>query len=140
MDYLDYKMKRTFIGAALIAVTALSACAKKPENISASYISPLQYQKYSCSQIRQEAGRLSTRLAEVTGVQSKKAEGDAVATGVALVLFWPAAFFIKGDKETATELARLKGEMETLEKVSIEKRCRIEFRKAPLEEVEEAET
>jgi hypothetical protein len=29
---------------------------------------------------------------------------------MALVLFWPAAFTIKGDGQTAAELARLKGE------------------------------
>jgi hypothetical protein len=62
-------------------------------------------------------------------VQDEKATGDAVATGVALVLFWPAAFFIKGDGATAAELGRLKGEFEALEKVSIQKGCGIRFQR-----------
>ena len=74
---------------------------------------------------------MSARAAQVTGVQDEQAKDDAVATGVAIVLFWPAAFFIKGDKQTAAQLARLKGEMEALEKVNIQKKCGIEFREAP---------
>ncbi len=34
---------------------------------------------------------------------------------------------IKGDGQTAAELGRLKGEFETLEKVSIEKNCNLKF-------------
>lgn len=61
------------------------------------------------------------------GEQNKKAQNDAVATGVALVLFWPAAFLIKGDQGSAAELARLKGEMDAIERASIARRCGITF-------------
>ena len=43
------------------------------------------------------------------------------------MIFWPAAFFIKGDGASAAELGRLKGEFEALEKASIEKRCGLKF-------------
>lgn len=121
---------KTTISALLVAATALSACAQKSEDVSASYVSPLTYQNYSCAQIVEEANRITAKVAEVSGVQNKKAKDDAVATGVALVLFWPAAFFIKGDKQTAAELARHKGEMQALEQVSIQKNCGITFQKA----------
>ena len=91
----------------------------------------MMYQSYNCSQIEQEARRVSARTAQIAGVQDKKASNDAVATGVALVLFWPAAFFIGGNKENASELGRLKGELEALERASIEKKCNITFRSAP---------
>lgn len=65
----------------------------------------------------------------MTGAQDSKATGDAVATGVGIVLFWPALFFIKGDSTTAAELARLKGEMEAIEQTSIKKNCGITFKK-----------
>jgi hypothetical protein len=90
---------------------------------------PIQYQHLSCSQIGAEVQRISRRVAEVSGVQDEKANSDAVATGVALVLFWPAAFFIKGDGATAAELGRLKGEFEALEKVSNQKGCGIRFQR-----------
>ena len=70
---------------------------------------------------------MSQRAAEVAGIQDEKASGDAVATGVGVVLFWPALFFIKGDGQTAAELGRLKGEFDALEKVSIEKNCGLKF-------------
>jgi len=62
-------------------------------------------------------------------VQNKKVSDDAVATGIALVVFWPAAFFIKGDKQSAAELGRLKGELEALERAGIQKSCDIVFEK-----------
>lgn len=109
----------------------LSGCAQKSEDIQGAYISPMMYQSYNCQQIEQEARRVSARTAHLTGVQDQKASNDAVATGVALVLFWPAAFFIGGNKENAAELGRLKGELEALESASIQKRCNITFRAAP---------
>ena len=127
-------MKKQLIAYLSMTVVAISACAQKSENISASYVSPIAYQDYSCRQLAAEASRVSTRAAQLTGVQDEQAQDDAVATGVAIVLFWPAAFFIKGDKQTATQLARLKGEMETLEKVNIQKNCGIEFRSKPSSE------
>jgi hypothetical protein len=60
-------------------------------------------------------------------VQDERASGDAVATGVAIVLFWPAAFFIKGDGANAAELGRLKGVFEALERASNEKGCGLRF-------------
>jgi hypothetical protein len=49
-------------------------------------------------------------------------------TAATIVVFWPAAFFIKGDGATAAELGRLKGEFEALEKAAIEQRCSLQFR------------
>lgn len=46
-----------------------------------------------------------------------------MATTAGIIIFWPAAFFVKDDGQTAAELGRLKGEFEALEKVSIEKSC-----------------
>ena len=107
----------------------LSGCANDPKNISASYVSPIQYEGYTCPQIREEAARLSSKAAEITGVQQSKANGDAVAMGVGLVLFWPSLFFIKGDGSTATEVAHLKGQMDALEQASIKRKCNIQFQK-----------
>jgi hypothetical protein len=50
-------------------------------------------------------------------------------TTVGVIVFWPALFFIEGDGQNAAELARLKGEYETLEKIATKKDCKLEFRK-----------
>lgn len=100
----------------------LSGCATAPRNISASYVSPMQYNSYSCEQIQAEMLRVSSKIREVAGVQQSKANSDAWATGIGLVLFWPALFFlIGGDKKE--ELSRLKGEYEALEQAAIQKNC-----------------
>lgn len=112
--------------AAVFAALAVivSGCAKNPDKISATYVSPIQYQNYTCEQIGEEYKRISVRVAEVSGMQEDARERDSVATGVGVVLFWPAVFFLAaGDHED--ELARLKGEYEALERAAIEKECDI---------------
>lgn len=121
-------MNKVVISVALAGT--LAACASSPDNISASYVSPNQYATYSCAQLRDEAARVSNRAMQVSGAQSSKATTDVIATGVGVVLFWPALFLIKGDGTTSAEVARLKGEMEAIEHISIQKRCGIEFQKA----------
>lgn len=113
------------------AAIALCGCAKSADKITAAYVSPLTYQQYDCTQIGMEAERISARVQELTGTQNKKATNDAVVTTVGVVIFWPALFFIGGDDATTAELSRLKGEMEAIERVSIEKKCGIVFERAP---------
>ena len=113
---------------ALLTVVVGAGCASSSNDIQPQYVSHLQYQHLSCEQIGAEAQRVSRRVAEVSGTQDQKASSDAVVTGVALIVFWPAAFFVKGDGPTAAELGRLKGEFDALEKVAIEKRCSLQFR------------
>ncbi len=117
------------IPAALIFSLSVSGCADKSESVSASYVSPLQYQQYSCRQLAEEGSRVGVRASQLGGVQDKKAGNDAVATGVALFIFWPALFFIEGNMEAKAELSRLKGEMDAIESASIQKNCSIEFQK-----------
>src|SRR6516165_332145 len=96
---------------ALLAAAGLAACAKSSNEISASYVSPYQYESYTCLQLADEGQRVSRRAAEVAGVQDQKATSDTVATTVAVVVFWPALFMLKGNDQQTAELARLRGEM-----------------------------
>jgi hypothetical protein len=112
--------------AALAAAAA--GCASYSEKVPATYVSPILYENLSCKQIAEEASRVSRRAAEAAGVQDSQATRDSVVTGVAIVVFWPAAFFVGGDRGSAAELGRLKGEADALEQVSIKKNCGIQFR------------
>jgi hypothetical protein len=47
--------------------------------------------------------------------------------GVAVVIFSPAAFLVGGDKQTAAELAQMKGQMVAIEQASLAKKCNIQF-------------
>lgn len=110
------------IALLLLSALSLSACADKADKISASYVSPLQYQDYSCKQIRGEIARVSRKMTEVAGVQDKIASNDSAAMGVGLIVFWPALFFIDSTDQRV-EVARLKGEFDALEEVAVQKNC-----------------
>jgi hypothetical protein len=81
--------------------------------------------------VREEAARVSARAAIAAGAQDRNATNDAVATGVAIVIFWPAAFMLKGNGANAQEVAQLKGDMDAIEQANIQKKCGIQFRPAP---------
>ena len=112
--------------AALLA--GVGACASSSDKIAAQYVSPLQYQSYSCAQLAEEAPRISARVAQVSGTQDQKATNDAIATTAAIIIFWPAAFLVGGNDQTTAELSRLKGEFETVEKVAVSKNCGLQMR------------
>jgi hypothetical protein len=90
----------------------------------------MQYDSYNCRQLAEEAQRVSARASEAAGAQESQATKDTVATTAAIIIFWPPAFLVQGEKQTAAELARLKGELEAIEQVSIRKQCGIRFRQA----------
>jgi len=115
-------------GIAIVAVAALlSGCATSPKNIEASYVSPVSYQRMSCAELTAEAQRVSNAAAAATGRQSQQAGSDAAAMTVSMLIFWPAIFFVGGDKGNAVELASLKGQMQAIEAVNTEKNCGIAF-------------
>lgn len=107
----------------------LSACAKDASQVGATYISPVTYEGYTCAQLGEEAQRVSGRAAQAAGVQDQKSTNDAVAMGVGLIIFWPAMLMTKGNDENTAELARLKGQMDAIEQVSIRKKCGIQFQR-----------
>ncbi len=115
-----------WLGIVLVGALA-SGCASSSDEIEASYVSPLEYQNYTCSQLAEEGRRVSRRAAELAGNVDDKATDDAVLTGVGIVVFWPALLFIDGDGPQAAEYARLKGEKDTIEQVAIQKNCGIRF-------------
>jgi hypothetical protein len=72
--------------------------------VAPPYVSPvtlLPYQGYTCQQLALEAQAISTRAATLSGAQDSQRTKDGVATAAAIVIFWPAAFFVGGDKQTA---------------------------------------
>jgi hypothetical protein len=125
----DNPMNIPFFAAC--SALALAGCASKASDVTPSYISPMQYDAYNCNQLAEEAQRVSARASATAGAQDSQATKDVVATTVGVIVFWPALFFIGGDKQNAAELGRLRGEMEAIEQASIRKKCGIQFRTGP---------
>ena len=81
--------------------------------------------------LAEETVRVQRRVDNLQASLKKTASDDAAQMGVGLILFWPALFFLEGgDGPQAQEYARLKGEAEALERVSIQKRCSARRRSA----------
>jgi hypothetical protein len=115
----------------VLTALALAGCASKAADIAPSYVSPIQYQSFTCLQLAAEAQRVSAAAVAASGAQDSQATKDAVATTAAVIVFWPAAFLVGGDKQTAAQLAQLKGEMGAIQQESIAKNCGIQFQTAP---------
>jgi hypothetical protein len=116
------------LGIGIVALcAALDGCASSSEDIMPAYVSPVAYQGYTCQQLALEAQSISTRAATLSGAQDSQRTKDQWSTAAAVVIFWPAAFFVAGDKQTAAELAQMKGQMVAVEQASNAKKCGIQF-------------
>ncbi len=109
-------MRSVLIAAS--AAIVLASCAKAPESISASYISDVGYQQYTCDQLGSEMSRLSSALALASAQQEKARTNDVVG----VILIGLPVSSMSGDN-IAPEIARLKGEQEAVRRAAMIKRC-----------------
>jgi hypothetical protein len=116
---------------AVLAALSLAGCASSAADVTPSYVSPIQYQTYTCPQLAAEAQRVSAAATAASGAQDSQRTKDALATTAAVIVFWPAAFFVQGDKQNAAQLAQLKGQMDAIQQESIAKKCNIQFQTTP---------
>ena len=123
-------MKTSHVLAVLFVALLASGCANNSKKISTQYVSPLQYKDYDCDTLALEMGRVSRRVGELQASIDKNAREDKVATGVGIVLFWPALFFSDGDTPEASEYGRLKGEFEAMQTTANQKKCGIQVQQS----------
>ena len=111
------------VAAVTAAAVLLAGCATSSKDIASAYVSPMQYQNYDCDQLAAESNRLTTRVQQLGGRLDEAANNDKVLTGVALLVFWPAAFALGGTKTQEAEYARLKGEADAIQQTAVVKKC-----------------
>ena len=113
-------MKRNLLQVTFgIAIACVcTSCAKDPDSIAPSYVSPVGYQSWTCPQLAEEQQHISAALATASTQQKNARTNDAV--GVAL-LGLPVSS-MSGDN-IAPEVARLKGEQEAVRKAIILRPC-----------------
>lgn len=111
-------MSLKITGLAAAIALALAGCAKSPESIAPAYISPLQYQSLDCSQLSAESARIEQALTQVSEQQRNARTNDTVGV---ILLGLPVSSLSGGN--VSDQVARVKGEQETLRKVMIEKKC-----------------
>ena len=120
---LAVSQTRSTVAIVASLAVALSGCATSSKDVTATYVSPLQYQALDCAQITAETQRIQARVGEISGSLDQAAANDKALVGVGMVLFWPALFALGGSKQQTAEFARLKGEFDALQRAAIDKRC-----------------
>ena len=116
-------MKTTLAVALGAAMVGMSACASAPEDIHATYTPATRWQGETCKQLAEETARIGSDVDRVTGQQRQKRQTDQFATGIGVVLFWPALIAMPLTKDHKAELARLKGEYEAVQREQEAQRC-----------------
>ena len=110
----------------------VTGCASSPNDMAASYVSPLIYQSYDCQQLVMESDRVSRRVQSMHAKLDEKESDDSAKMAVGLILFWPALFFLDGDEDGAIEYKRLKGESEAIHQAAIARKCDLKLLVPPM--------
>ena len=100
----------------------LVGCSTTSKDITATYVSPMQYQQYDCEQLASESQRIQIRVNQLGGRLDEAATHDKEITAGAII-FWPALFALGGTKQQEAEYARMKGEYDAVQQVAITKKC-----------------
>lgn len=118
---MNIKYTRTVPALAILAiVVSLVGCATPPENIAPAYISEMTYMNYTCEQLAQEQSRLASALAATSDAQRRARTGDTVG-----VIFLGLPTSSLSGSNMASEVARLKGELQALQKAATLKNCNL---------------
>ncbi len=104
------KYTATIIIIALSALT-LTNCATHPKNIQPAYVSHLNYQNLKLSQLQAEQTRLTAALATASDAQQKARSNDTLG----VILLGLPVSSLSGSNQ-ASNIARLKGELEAIQK------------------------
>lgn len=108
---------------ALALSTLLSGCAKSSGHVTADYVSPLEYSKYTCPQLRRELKRVSRSTQALASKVDKNARNDKIKTTVGLLIFFPTLLFLDGDSPEARQYAHLKGQYKAIHDAMHQKQC-----------------
>lgn len=119
-------MKTIQLITLLVGALVLTGCATKPESIAPAYISEMQYMGYTCEQLGQEQARLVSALSSASDAQRRARSNDTVG-----VIFLGLPVSSLSGSNVASEIARLKGELQALQKASVLKNCSLVLESDP---------
>jgi hypothetical protein len=109
-------LKKTLLAG--LTLTLLSACASRPESISASYISHEKYTGNDCAKLTNLMSDARAELTKFSEMQNSKANVDAASVFFVLI---PAS---KLTGDSAADVAKWKGEVEAIDTAQIKNKCK----------------
>ena len=107
----------------------VTACAKAPKDIAATYVDPAAYRNMGCDELQTEAIVLANQARMAVGQQQSKADMDATMVGVGLIVAWPALLFTSKDTAGEATIANLRGHMNAIELAAAQKQCKFVIQK-----------
>ncbi|MBY0474122.1 MAG: hypothetical protein K2Q13_03560 [Nitrosomonas sp.] len=117
-------MKKLFTVVLFAAAIMLSGCVSSSEKLNSPYISPAQFQTYSCAELLAEIERIQARVSQLTGKSNGNAStNDKLTLDADLSLSWAALFALAGTKEQEAEYAQLKSEYDAIQQWAAIKQC-----------------
>ncbi len=120
----------TQYGAAIVAAILLSGCASNPDDMTATYVSPIKYKDYSCQQLFSETSHLERRINTIYHQLKKENTKDKWQAAGGFLL-WPVFLTLEGgDSPVSGEYVQLKGEYEAIRIASTLNNCGIEVKSA----------
>ena len=122
---LARKIVSTIVLGAFLSAN-LAGCATKGADVQAGYVPASLYSNLTCDQIAQELYDVGLKAGELSGQLDTAAGKDAGLVAVGIILFWPALFFVGGDKNKEAQLAQLKGTRDALIKAAKAKGCKLD--------------
>ena len=102
----------------LVLASTLTACATRPESISASYVSHEKYAGLTCEQLTTQMVDARANLQKFSDMQNSKANMDAATVFLVLI---PAS---KLSGDSAGDVAKWKGEVEAIDTAQIRAGCK----------------
>ena len=119
-----YLMKSvySFLVIAAIAITGCSS-AQKSSEVQAIRVPIAPYLKMDCQELATEQSFVLREADAVRSQVDQEYSSDKNTELVTWVLFAPAAFFLDGNAESASKLASLKGQLETIQEAQKVNNC-----------------
>lgn len=122
-------MHKTLID--LVCSVVVAACTKDGNKVGTASEAPVAYDSHSCPRLVEDAQRISSLAAQTVGVQDQNASIDKLAMAAGVIVFWRGISTPNGYDTQSAQLAKLKRDMDAIERASIQNKCDIAFRPAP---------
>jgi hypothetical protein len=115
-------MIKSFVSVFFAALA--TACAMPSSRIATSYTSPLHYQSFDCDQLQAEGRRLSANISSLAPRLDQAARNDKWIAGLGVLMFPPVPLLaLGGNRVQEQEYGRLRGELDAVNMMLIQKKC-----------------
>ena len=104
----------------MLAPIVLANCAMNPESVAPAYISEMSYMSYSCAQLASEQTRIAAALSTASDAQRTARSNDTLGV---LLIGLPVSSLSGANQ--ASNIGRLKGELEAIQKAGSRKGCNL---------------